>query len=441
MASRRRTSPKPTPLDIDGELDEMYSSPITRPSLSFLRVASSGYSAATSESDVSGKEITPPVTETQPSLSPNSPATEHLSSFESSTLASISTTSQFNDATLLKKIARETSLDTSSSDSVSMDVRPPGKWKIHRCSTVQDAHSSNEQLLYELLWRLAKPVNPDERLITISRDDMASQTRITVRNIKGVLDRLIEKLALERLVEPNSFTRVAATYRIYSYRKILDQRRKAGLEWVTRANGVRFISLQLAQEILAKPKFQYNDARQPDEITTLSQGALSSSDSMSYDATSMDVSYENGQNTGILRRNSVSEAAPVELGSGLRKINPAFDSAAVARLWRECRSRIQDCTVEEVLHFAEVKVSQIRSDKNVRNVIGLLLTSVPEFFEHNAVQEFRRTQDQQLRDRAKMREENQRYWEAVLKDPKATPDERTLAAEFCTGLPVRPKQD
>jgi len=79
-----------------------------------------------------------------------------------------------------------------------MDVRPAGKWKVHRCSTVQDGHSANEQLLYEMLWRSAKPVNPDERLITISREDMAGQTRITIRNIKGVLDRLIEKLAVER---------------------------------------------------------------------------------------------------------------------------------------------------------------------------------------------------------------------------------------------------
>ena len=48
----------------------------------------------------------------------------------------------------------------------------------------------------------------------------------------------------------------------------------------------------------------------------------------------------------------VRSSVPLELGPGLRKINPAFDSAAVARLWRECRTRVTDCTAEEVLYFA-----------------------------------------------------------------------------------------
>jgi len=305
-----------------------------------------------------------------------------------------------------------------------MDVRPAGKWKVHRCSTVQDGHSANEQLLYEMLWRSAKPVNPDERLITISREDMAGQTRITIRNIKGVLDRLIEKLAVERVIEPNSFARAAATYRIYSYRTILDRRRKAGLEWVTRANGVKFIATQLAQAILALPKFINTDASQPDPTIDRSANDVASTAGASMDGRSSTTPIAPVLHIGV------AAAVPVELGQGLRKINPAFDSAAVARLWRECRTRIPDCTVEEVLHFSGLKAGKLRADKNVRNTIGLLLTSVPEFFDPSIIQEFRGEKKRHLIEEARIAEENHRYWQAVLEAPDSTEQDRALALQF-----------
>jgi hypothetical protein len=228
-----------------------------------------------------------------------------------------------------------------------------------------------------MLWRVAKPTNVDERLIAISREDMAMQTRITVRNVKGVLDRLIEKLAIERVIEPNSFVRAAATYKVYSYRTILDRRRKAGLEWVTRANGVKFIAAHAAQEILNRPKFMEVDSRQPEMTSGVSE--MATNDLTSMDAISMDD----------------RSIVPRDLGPGLRKINPAFDSASVARLWRECRMAVPDCTVEEVLHFSNRKGAQILADRSTRNAIGVLLSSLPEVFHLSSVGAFRQDQQQE----------------------------------------------
>jgi hypothetical protein len=364
MASRRRTLPKAEPLDLDRELDEMYSSAITRPNLGFLRV---GESPAPPVIATGGDQYSSAVGETD--ASSDSPSMADTSMDARSIDVSASTRS-------IDTVSLDTrSLDTGSRDPVSMDVRPAGKWKLHRCLTVQDGHSANEQLLYEMLWRSAKAVNPDERLLAISREDMASQTRITVRNVKGVLDRLIEKLAIERVIESNSFIRAAATYRVYSYRAILDRRRMAGLEWVTRANGVKFIAAKTAQEILSRPKFTEADSRQPsgafDHIS--SDAGAGTKDLASLDSASMDDRY------AVLRA----------LGIGLRKINPAFDSAAVATLWRECRTSVPDCTVEEVLHFSSLRAITISADKSIRNSVGFLLSSVPEFFDQNTVHEFR----------------------------------------------------
>ena len=355
MASRRRTSPKAEPLDLDHELDEMYSSAITRPNLGFLRVTES------------------------PTLSITSPAGNSgvldASSMDTPSVDGVIFPTRSDDVEAIDGPA----IDVTSEDPPSMDVRPIGKWKIHHCLTVQDGHSANEQLLYEMLWRSAREVNPDERILAISREDMASQIRITVRNVKGVLDRLIEKLALERVIESNSFARKAATYRIYSYRAILERRRQAGFEWVTRANGVKFISSQMAQELLSRPKFTEADPRQPgaarvdvpskDHLTT----AVTTKDGGSPVTASMD------------RRSAV----PPELGPGLRKINPVFDNAAVALLWRECRTRVPDCTVDEVLQFSNLKAAGIWADKNIRNTIALLLSSVSESFNSNSVYRFR----------------------------------------------------
>jgi hypothetical protein len=413
MPNRRRASPKSPPVDLDRELDEMYSSPITRPNLGFLRVAVLPHDDTPSKGpniDVAGGSL-------------------HSTQISSRPPDAVSMDDRLGSAATPNRSFPEAhTADKAAIDGVSMDVRPSGKWKVHHCSTVQDGHSANEQLLYEMLWRSAKPASSDDRLISISREDMAGQTRITVRNIKGVLDRLIEKLSVERVIEPNSFARAAATYRIYSYRTILERRRSAGLEWVTRANGVKFISAGLAQEILSRPKFGGGDVSQPRGTMDHPSNVSLSNGILSKDVPSMDG--RSRLTSPVPSQGGSSSSFPADLGAGLRKINPAFDSAAVARLWRECRARIADCTVEEVLHFVGLKASKLRSDRSVRNTIGLLLMSVPEFFDTSTIQEFRTMRQQQLAEEMRLAEETQRYWRGVLEDPNTTDEDRAMALEF-----------
>lgn len=425
MPSRRRTSPKAEPLDLDRELDEMYASAITRPNLGFLRV---------------GNFPAPPLAT---EVTPDIPPTDALPSNGVMSTGTRARDTTSMDARSIDRTSLPTecdggagdvvAIDTTSQAPVSMDSRPPGKWKLHRCSTVQDGHSANEQLLYEMLWRSAKAVNPDERLLSISREDMASQTRITVRNVKGVVDRLIEKLAIEKAIESNSFIRAAATYRVYSYRAILERRRSAGLEWVTRANGVKFIPAQMARELLSRPQFTEADHRQPTGAIDSRSPDLLSRDVGSVDLQSTDVrSSDVGSmdDRGGLSKPFSSLPVPNDLGLGLRKINPAFDSAAVARLWRECRARVPDCTVEEVLHFSNLKASKLWADKNIRSTIGLLLTSVPELFDPAIVHDFREEKRRQILEEARIAQENENYWRAVLEDVSSTDADRSTALQF-----------
>jgi len=133
MASRRRTSPKAEPLDLDHELDEMYSSAITRPNLGFLRVTEPPTPSITRPAGNSG--------------------VLDASSMDTPSVDGVIFPTRSDDVKAIDGPA----IDATSEDPPSMDVRPIGKWKIHHCLTVQDGHSANEQLLYEMLWRRAFP--------------------------------------------------------------------------------------------------------------------------------------------------------------------------------------------------------------------------------------------------------------------------------------------
>jgi hypothetical protein len=70
------------------------------------------------------------------------------------------------------------------------------------------------------------------------------------------------------------------------------------------------------------------------------------------------------------------------LGEICRKTVSSFDDDAVRRLWAECRSRAADCTpgdIERVLAHESERI--LRRGKRIENAVGLLLKSLPKFFE------------------------------------------------------------
>jgi hypothetical protein len=124
-----------------------------------------------------------------------------------------------------------------------------------------------------------------------------------------------------------------------------------------------------------------------------------------------------------------------DLASRLRKdLDPAFDDSAAGRLWRECRSFVPDCTVDEILHFVGLKAQKIYRDRNIRNPIGLLLMSIPEFFTGSAVHELREQKDREEKQRRQMQEEHRKYWRQVADDSATSSEDRELALKFLTEM-------
>jgi hypothetical protein len=124
-----------------------------------------------------------------------------------------------------------------------------------------------------------------------------------------------------------------------------------------------------------------------------------------------------------------------DLASRLRKdLDPTFDDSAAGRLWRECRSFVPDCTVDEILHFVGLKAQKIYRDRNIRNPIGLLLMSIPEFFTGSAVHELREQKDREEKQRRQMQEEHRKYWRQVADDSATSSEDRELALKFLSEM-------
>src|SRR5205823_7890189 len=68
------------------------------------------------------------------------------------------------------------------------------------------------------------------RSVTIGWKAMAKLARMTPRNTRRNCQTLIDKLAVEQLSEENSRESIGRTYRLFSYKAILERRRAARSE-------------------------------------------------------------------------------------------------------------------------------------------------------------------------------------------------------------------
>jgi hypothetical protein len=73
-------------------------------------------------------------------------------------------------------------------------------------------------------------------------DRMARKAGMSDKAAKRNLTLLIEKLAVDLIASEVSATRTGRTYRVYSYAAILERRAAAGMLYVIRDKGVRFLT-------------------------------------------------------------------------------------------------------------------------------------------------------------------------------------------------------
>jgi hypothetical protein len=245
---------------------------------------------------------------------------------------------------------------------------------------------------------------------------MSELARLTVNNCKANIRALIQKLAVTEL-SPFSHAH-GTTYLIYNFTAILQRRRNAGFTHCIRSRGVVFVDPNTGRPLTTSTHIKSGT---PDSGVSEVLGVPESNTKGAPGPNGSGVpktgphidrnkpSHQTDQQTA-----STFSEPPADLTTGLRHFTPLFDDQAVTILWTECRARAGDCTVEEILHFAERKVGMFRTGK-IQNPVGFLLAVVPKCFEGEAFLNFR--------EEARKEEENQQNAERERARARKAEDE------------------
>lgn len=291
--------------------------------------------------------------------------------------------------------------------------------KIRKCVLAQDAHSQGEDALFSAMWSAAKPDPADptgSRTLRIGYAELAQKSRMHRSNVRINIGGLRAKLAIEVLDEHDSRDVTPRTYRLYSFKEILERRRVAGLEYVIRKKSVVFVTE--TGESLPLPGLPKTNNRRP---------------------RAADGSAE-------VRTSTKQETSPEQLDLDVRQISDAMsqhwpvDQAAAQQLLRQCRGVRRDAEIDEIVFFVNEKLQIALTNPSIKNPTGLILATVPQCFEGSTFEEFRRRRNDALRLRAE-EEERKRQQGRDLQQwlDKKLQELRTIAEDVSQSEAAREK--
>ena len=299
-----------------------------------------------------------------------------------------------------------------------------GNKKLYRCVLAQDGHSHGEEALYQILWKAGKPETEETRTIAMGYGEMSKRIRLSFNNTKATCLRLIQKLAIEEIAHEVSYERIGKTYRIFSYKVILERRRANNMEWVIKNKGVEFVIpsvISIPETSISDP---VPDIRITDTLPDTDTVSISGRESLSISGTLLDNSSRE-----VFRELSASSSA---VAAALSEYG-TIDDDAVQKIIADCRRNAPDATSEELVHFIREKGRVIAKGK-IDNPIGFLIVYVPKCFigdtlQHYRDQERRRSEaaEQEAAEAHAWAAEHRRQQEQILADPDANEEDKQWA--------------
>lgn len=296
--------------------------------------------------------------------------------------------------------------------------------RIHPAVRGQDGLNKGEEKIYTFLWRttyrskeMGKPeFRTEGSNIEISLRDLARKVGLGLANCAWHMHCLEEKGCIARVQETDHYH--PAVYYVREFGQILEWRKEHGLtHFIQRGHLAAFVDPQTGVPItrfrgqtstIYRGKFVSStpstsdgrvlNTRELSKPNTI-YSVLNSTPGGGINSSTPSVIDSNTQLKKVITRElksedqyaSTSGDTPVELITLLHNISPTIDHEAAVLLWNECRARVTDCTVEEVLYFTGAKASILEPSK-IRNPIGFLLAAVPKCFEGEMFNIFRRDQ-------------------------------------------------
>lgn len=311
--------------------------------------------------------------------------------------------------------------------------------RVRKIQRVQDALTHIEEAVYDALWGSKKDITDTERLCKMGYTELAQRSRVSKRSIQSVIDRLIEKNIIEIATPADISRRQATIYRVPSYSTILKQMREHGRHYVVRTGKGVFFAAPLSTV----------DATLPSTVEDRIASTVEDRPTSTVEDTSTSTVEASSRSTVERASTSTVEATSTPLigskrGKKLAAKSPSNDVAtlasdlaswitlddqAVEQIWNACRQGSPECTAEEVATLARTKQALIQSGK-IDNPAGLLITSVPKFFENGGSAPLRqmrelgrRRREEEQRQQQELRLECQR----ILADPNASIEEKEWA--------------
>jgi hypothetical protein len=289
-----------------------------------------------------------------------------------------------------------------------------------KAKLVQDAHTVWEQALYDCLWISATGDPNGPKTVCAGYRTLAAQTRLGDKTIKRNLRSLEEKLAIEPIAGENSHTNTGRTYRIYSYKQILDRRRAVGLEWVIR-NRQAVILTSAPGATVTTGVNETTEASKPPAVSVSRAPVVRVPMPPGVSVTThIENSLENKRTTSAAR--AIVELLYDEIGMA--------DDEAANRIITECRKRAPDATDSEITSQVQTQARRLVKNQRVSNPVGLLIAQVPKYFEGDA---FRRIREEQSRELPREVDGNgpdhddKNYWKELASNPDATEEMRRIA--------------
>lgn len=258
--------------------------------------------------------------------------------------------------------------------------------RARRVDLAQHALTHPEESVYNCLWGV-KSQGPEEyRLVRMGYDRISKAARITKRNAALIVERLAEKGFLRVEAPADILNRTPTQYRVYGYRAVLAELERKGRRWVVRSgNGVLFVRrVEIPTTTVVADKETTVVDGQPTTVVAPTTVTVVAGQSTTVVAATTPLG---SKNLGSSRHPSSEMRATV--GEVIRR-ELSIDDDGVARLVAGCLSVDPNATIEEIVYFTKMKMSQHRSMRNLQNPIGLLIASVPKCFDGSLIAEYRR---------------------------------------------------
>lgn len=303
--------------------------------------------------------------------------------------------------------------------------------KVRKAVDVQDGHSPGEQCLYSALWTAGTPETAETRLVTIGFRGMSILCKLERSNCKKNTAALIQKLAIEVTAQHDSLSQTGHTYRVFSFKEILRRRKAAGMLWVVRTSGVRFVRPPADQTGSDLPPGAGSDLH-PGAGGKTHTGAGGKAHTGAGGKTPPHIGKDQESSKELLL------SAPVVHQALTEATGKVHDNDAALRCIEACREQSPDVTEEEVARLIHLKAPDCKGKPVVYLGKAVANHCSPETLKAHREKwgrEEKQREDQQARESWQEAEDRAMY-QRILDDPNESEADKALARK-CLSLPAQ----